>query len=400
MSSTGFTIHHLPYGVITTPDNQTPILATAYEDYAINLATLAEKGLFEETPNFKILKDALGVSSQIIFIPFLPNSPFFTPPKPSPKQHTNQPHHHQRTTWNAFAALPQEIHQAFRQILKSYLTTRNPKSDPYASSWHRLDTITLHFPMRTTNYSDFYCSLEHATNCSAVFNFPVSPTWYTLPQVYNGRTSSLAVTNTPITRPCGIFPVPNKSSTTPAPATFQPEPKLDFELEMGVFISRPVPRGQRLPITEAKDHIFGIALLNDWSARCIQFYEIQPLGPFHSKGSLTSVAGWITPIEALEESALCPRAIAQSPAPLPHLSLPETHASTAAWSVELSATVIRAGQEYEFTRSNLNELYWSPLQQITHLASAGEGLSTGDIFGTGTLSSSRVNAEGEKTGLG
>lgn len=251
--------------------------------------------------------------------------------------------------------------------------------------------------MQTSNYSDFYCSLEHAQNCSKVFNLTLGGTWYTLPQVYNGRTSSLAVTDTPITRPCGIFPLPSESTSAPK-ATFQAESKLDFELEMGVFISQPLPRGHRLPITNAKDHIFGIALLNDWSARSIQFYEIQPLGPFHSKGSLTSVSGWITPIEALEEVATCPRATPQSPGPLPHLSVPDPQ--TEVWNVEVTASVIRGGQEYTFTRSNLNELYWTPIQQITHLASAGEGLSTGDIFGTGTMSSSRVNADGEKIGLG
>lgn len=246
--------------------------------------------------------------------------------------------------------------------------------------------------MQTFNYSDFYCSHEHAKNCSAVFGFPISPSWFTLPQVYNGRTSSLAVTGTPITRPVGIFPL-NPGD----PVTFQAESKLDFELEMGVFISRPVARGTRLAIAEAKSHIFGLALLNDWSARRIQFHEIQPLGPFHSKGSLTSVAGWITPIEAVDAVAQSARHTPQDPAPLPHLTYP--HAASATWNVHVSATLVRDGREFALSTSNLNELHWTPLQMVAYLASAGEGLQTGDLFGTGTLSSARTDARGEKVGL-
>lgn len=247
--------------------------------------------------------------------------------------------------------------------------------------------------MASQNYSDFYCSYEHAKNCSDIFGFQISPGWYHLPQVYNGRTSSLAVSGTPITRPCGIFP-----SKPGAPPTFQAEGKLDFELEMGVWISNSVPRGARLSIADAKEHIFGITLLNDWSARQIQFFEMQPLGPFHSKGSLTSVSPWIVPVEALEEVANCPRHYEQDPVPLPHLSWTGDK-ERATWSVDVECKLVRDGTTYTLSQSNLNELHWTPLQQITHLASAGEGLQAGDVFGTGTISSSRTNEKGEKIGL-
>lgn len=199
--------------------------------------------------------------------------------------------------------------------------------------------------------------------------------------MYNGRTSSLAVSGTPITRPMGIFP-----AQPGAPPTFQAENKLDFELEMGIWISNGVPRGQRLDIAKAKNHVFGITLLNDWSARSIQFAEMQPLGPFHSKGSLTSISPWIIPIEALDEFASCPRHSEQTPKPLPHLTPSDPAKST--WNIHVQCSVIRDGKEFVFAQSNLNELHWTPLQQITHLASAGEGLSPGDVFGTGTISSS------------
>jgi len=247
--------------------------------------------------------------------------------------------------------------------------------------------------MHTSNYSDFNCSYEHGKNCSDITGFPISQGWYYLPQVYNGRTSSLAVSGTPLTRPCGIFPL-----KPGAPPTFQPETKLDFELEMGVWISRPVPRGQRLDIANAKQHIFGLTLLNDWSARQIQFFEMPPLGPFHSKGSLTSVSPWIVPIEALEEVAACSRSYKQEPPALPHLSWPGGE-DRATWNVHVEATLIRGDESYTLSQSNLNEMHWTPLQQVTYLGSAGEGLSSGDCFGSGTISSSRLNARGEKIGL-
>lgn len=143
----------------------------------------------------------------------------------------------------------------------------------------------------------------------------ISPNWFTMPSVYNGRTSSLVVSGTPITRPYGMYPNPKD----PNIISFNPESKLDFELEMGVWLSKPLPRGQRLNIAQAKDHIFGLSLLNDWSSRQIQLFEMPPLGPFHSKGSATTVSPWIVPIEALE-LAKCERKTKQDPPPPPHLT--------------------------------------------------------------------------------
>jgi len=193
-----------------------------------------------------------------------------------------------------------------------------------------------------------------------------------------------------------VFPQRDVDGKVSTP-NFQPETYLDFELEMGVFLSKPIPRGQRLKIDDAKESIFGLVLLNDWSSRNIQFYEMPPLGPFHSKGSGTSISPWIVPIEALEAVA-CPRHTTQEPAPMSHLNW--TDDAKATYNVEVSVKIIRDGQTYTLGNSNLNELHWTPFQQITHLGSAGEGLATGDIFGTGTMSSSRTNEQGEKIGLG
>jgi fumarylacetoacetase len=147
----------------------------------------------------------------------------------------------------------------------------------------------------------------------------------------------LVVSGTPVTRPVGVFPLPNSDGSKASP-TLQPETHLDFELEMGIFLSKPVPRGQRLRIEDAKDSIFGLVMLNDWSSRSIQFFEMAPLGPFHSKGSATSISPWIIHIEALDAVA-CPRHAAQEPAPLPHLNLPE--AGKATFNIEISVKVLR-----------------------------------------------------------
>ncbi|KFZ23865.1 hypothetical protein V502_01651 [Pseudogymnoascus sp. VKM F-4520 (FW-2644)] len=228
--------------------------------------------------------------------------------------------------------------------------------------------------------------------CTEIFNMKsINPNWFIAPSVYNGRTSSLVISGTPITRPYGVIQPPSAS------AYFGPTHALDFELEMGVFLSKPVARGLRVNINDAADHIFGFVMLNDWSSRDIQVFEMPPLGPFHSKGSGTSISPWIVTPEALEV-VMGPRESVQEPRPLPHLDWNDDKRAT--FDIEVSVKIIRNGKSFMIGQSNLNDLHWTPFQQLTHLASAGEGLATGDIFGTGTISNDRVNENGEKAGLG
>jgi fumarylacetoacetase len=155
--------------------------------------------------------------------------------------------------------------------------------------------------------------------------------------VYNGRTSSLVISGTPIARPYGI--VPSSPSNPKSQPVFRQTQALDFELEMGVFISKPLERGQRLDIADAKEHIFGLVLLNDWSSRDIQMFEMQPLGPFHGKGSGTTISPWIVTMEALTEAEAA-RHMLQLPAPLPHLEWIGKE-SEATFDIEVSAKIIR-----------------------------------------------------------
>ena len=143
---------------------------------------------------------------------------------------------------------------------------------------------------------------------------PISQNFFSIPSVYNGRTSSLRVSDTPIRRPRGVM-----QECPTSPPSFTTSKRFDFELEMGVFLSKPLPAGHILDIQNARDHIFGFVILNDWSARDIQGFEMAPLGPFHSKGSGTSISPWIVTLEALDNVA-CPVQTPQSPAPLPHLT--------------------------------------------------------------------------------
>ncbi|KAJ5668504.1 uncharacterized protein N7477_007074 [Penicillium maclennaniae] len=352
--STPFPIDNIPFGVISTADNPAPRCATALDHDVIDLSALECDGLFGSIQGF-------GEKS-IFSKPYL----------------------------NDFASLPIESRRQARQILRDSLPRLREDKARANQYFIPLGLVQNHYPMQTSNFSDFYCSLEHAQNCSAIFGLSESPNWRVIPTVYNGRTSSLNV-GPALTRPHGVF------KDEAGKYAFMPTRKLDMELEMGVFISKPLNTGQILNIKDVKDHIFGFVILNDWSARDIQAFEMAPLGPFHSKGFGTSISPWIVTMDALDSVRSAVK-VQQEPAPMPHLTW-QGDSGGATFNVSLSARVIRNGKSYDLTDTNLNELYWTPYQQLTHLASAGEGLKTGDIFGTGTISSARTDENGEKRGL-
>ncbi|KAL1895713.1 hypothetical protein Sste5346_005185 [Sporothrix stenoceras] len=285
-----FTINNLPYGVISTKTDTTKRCATVLKNHAIDLSVLHSQGVLSDIPG---LVDNVFAQENL----------------------------------NDFAKLPKETRVAVREKLQAYLAVSEPTSPAFIP----LAEVENHFPMETRNFSDFYCSLEHTINL-LLNKTDINPNWYTVPMVYNGRTSSLVVSGTPVHRPCGVFPT-EKSNGKPA---FQPEIHMDFELEMGVFLSKPLDRGQRLDINTCRDHIFGFVLLNDWSARNIQLFEMAPLGPFHSKGSGTSISPWIVTAEALEP-ILCPRVTPQTVSPPTHLTGNEN--ADATYDIELSVRI-------------------------------------------------------------
>jgi fumarylacetoacetase len=231
-----------------------------------------------------------------------------------------------------------------------------------------LGDTALGMPFEVADYVDFYSSLHHATNLGRMFRpdaEPLLPNWRHLPVGYHGRSGTVVPSGTPVRRPSGQRPGPS----------FGPSARLDIELEAGFVIGTPSVMGEPVPVERALDHVFGMVLVNDWSARDIQAWEYQPLGPFLGKSFATSVSRWVVPLDELRDRRVPGEP--QDPAPLPYLA-EDPWAYDVALEIELNGTVI--------ARSNTRHLYWSIAQQIAHLTVNGASLRTGDLLATGTIS--------------
>ncbi len=246
------------------------------------------------------------------------------------------------------------------------------------------------------DYTDFYASIHHATRMGRRFrpDNPLLPNYKYVPIGYHGRASSIVVSGEEIRRPCGQ--IKPQGATVPE---FGPSRALDYELEVGVFVGAGNSRGQSIPIGEAGEHIFGLCLVNDWSARDIQSWEYQPLGPFLGKDFATTLSPWIVPIEALTpyHVPVAPRP-AGDPEPLPYLQSPSADRDGIDLTVEAyleTGSMREAGTAPALvSRANLRELYWSLAQLVTHHASNGCNLRPGDLLATGTVSGAEEGSEG------
>jgi fumarylacetoacetase len=238
------------------------------------------------------------------------------------------------------------------------------------------DDVELLMPFEVADYVDFFSSLHHATNMGRMFRpdaEPLLPNWRHLPVAYHGRSGTVVPSGTPVRRPCGQRPGPE----------YGPSLRLDIELEAGFVVGVPSALGEPVPLERALDHVFGMVLVNDWSARDIQAWEYQPLGPFLGKSFATSVSPWVVPLTELE-GRRAPGA-PQEPEPLPYLR-EEPWAYDIALEVELNGTVI--------ARTNTRHLYWSIAQQVAHLTVNGASLRTGDLLATGTISGPTPDSRG------
>jgi fumarylacetoacetase len=228
--------------------------------------------------------------------------------------------------------------------------------------------VTMHLPCRIGDYVDFYSSLHHAENVGRIFrpdSEPLTPNWRHLPIGYHGRSGTIVVDGTPIRRPNGQH----------SPGDFGPTQKLDFELEMGFITGSGPGLGEPIPVDEAESYIFGLVLVNDWSARDIQAWEYQPLGPFLGKSFATTISPWLVPLAELADRRTEPPT--QIPAPLPYLT-PAGRGIDLDLEVRLNDRVI--------SRSNLQNLYWTMSQQLAHATSNGATIRAGDLFASGTIS--------------
>lgn len=248
---------------------------------------------------------------------------------------------------------------------------------PQAQAEHAL-------PARIGDYTDFFTSWHHMLNAGRIFqpDAPPLPNFRWLPIAYHGRASTVEVSGAPVWRPKGI----TRAAGEAAPR-FGPVERLDYELELGAWIGPGTPRGAPIPVGGAERHIFGLSLLNDWSARDVQAFEAMPLGPFLAKNFLTTVSPWVVTLEALAPYRCALPRGSDDPPHLPHLAPPDP--GTAGIDIQLQAllqTPLGGDAVFELSRSSLRHGYWSLAQMLSHHAEGGCALRPGDLLGTGTQS--------------
>lgn len=338
-----FPIQNLPFGVYRTADTP-PRLCSAIGAHVADLKVLADHGFFDD----------LDIDKAVFGQPVL----------------------------NDFIALGKEKTSAVRNRLSEILDDDLDEWDASELAEFFLipqSRAEMLLPLHIGDYTDFYSSLEHASNVGAMFRDPANPllpNWRHLPVAYHGRASSIVVSGTPIRRPYGQI-MPNDA----VQPLFTPSRALDYELEMAFVVGKSTALGQTIPVGEAEDYIFGLALFNDWSARDIQRWEYVPLGPFLSKNFASTISPWIVTLEALEPFRV--DGPVQEPEVLPYLKT----AGKKNFDIRLEVELITAsGAQANVCRSNFKYLYWNMSQQLAHHTVNGCNVRVGDVCASGTIS--------------
>ncbi|MDC3081023.1 fumarylacetoacetase [Paracoccaceae bacterium] len=339
-----FPLNNLPFGVCFEKDKKKCFSASAIGDQVLNL-TLAEE--LDLIPSF-------GFKNVLL---------------------------------NSFMSKGSNVRKEIRKVLQDLLSDNSKKRSEVERCLLPSSECYNDKAFNVSEYTDFYSCKNHALNASKIIrgeNAELSNNWYSLPVAYNGRASSVRITGSDISRPTGqIFDQDNGI------VKFEPTRKLDFELEIGTIIGGSLPVSKTLDFEEAENLIFGYVLLNDWSARDIQAWEYQPLGPFLSKSFGTSISPWIITPEALEPFKRKP--LERKFQLLPHFEDDKAFF----FDISLNVTLIEEdGSQTKITETNSKELYYSTVQQVIHHASAGCGLSTGDLMGSGTISGTEKGSFG------
>lgn len=341
-----FPIQNLPYGIFHPRSGGTPRAGVAIGDFVLDLAVLEAKDLFQHPA----LRQA---------------RPFAQP------------------SLNRFFSLGREAWKAARAKISHLLRADVPRlrddAELRAAAFHRMQDVTLLLPAEIGDYTDFYSSKEHATNVGTMFRGPeqaLQANWLHLPVGYHGRSSSIVVSGHDVRRPRGQIKPPD------GPPVFAPSAQLDFELEVGFFIGAGTQLGVPVPADDAAEHIFGLVLVNDWSARDIQKWEYVPLGPFLAKNFATTISPWVVPLDALEPFRCA--GPAQHPEPLPYLR------TTRDWAFDIHLQVALQtdgmAEPEVICRSNFRYLYWSMAQQLAHHTAGGCNVRPGDLMASGTIS--------------
>lgn len=280
-------------------------------------------------------------------------------------------------TLNPLLALGHDAMSALRARLAEVLADPGPT---LLAAFRPVDEVPLRLPVAITNYVDFYASKTHASNLGRILRpdgDPLTPNWVWLPIGYHGRVSTIVPSPTPIRRPKGIRLVDG----TPR---YGPSLRLDIEAEVGFVIGRSSEPGVPLAPSQFFDHVAGVVLVNDWSARDVQAFEGQPLGPFLGKSFATSISPWLTPLEALADARV--PAVVQDPAPLPHLVDDDP------WNLALDLVIALNGEV--IARPPFASTYWTPGQQLAHQTANGADVRVGDLFASGTVSGPRPDQFG------
>ncbi len=355
---TDFPLQNLPLGVVEADGGRR--LGAAIGDAVLDLAAAADEGLLDGLDAATL--DAL-----------------------------RQP------SLNALMGLGPAVRHRLRHRLFDALRAGAPREHETRRHLRPVSACRMALPAAVGDYTDFYASIDHATNVGRMMrpDQPLMPNYPWVPIGYHGRASSLLVSGTPVRRPSGQSRAPEAES----PA-YGPSRRLDYELELGLYVGQGNALGEPVPIGRAADHLFGVCLLNDWSARDVQAWEYQPLGPFLAKSFATSVSPWVITLDALEPFRVPPRPRAPGePAPLPYLHEARDQ-EWGAFDVTLEVWLRSAAMKADgvppvrVSRSRARDLYWTPAQMLAHHASNGCNLRPGDLFGSGTVSGPTPDARG------
>ena len=340
-----FSIHNIPFGIFSTK-SLSPRAGVAIGNHILDLVALSQLNVFDfDTSVFE--KDTL----------------------------------------NDFISLGKPITNKVRTSIQNWILDKNSPIADKPNLFVLQSKSKMHLPLKIGDYTDFYSSLEHATNVGTMFrdkDNPLLPNWKHIPVGYHGRASSIIVSEESIRRPKGQIMPPDSSSPI-----FQATQRLDFELEMAFITGKKTKIGEPISINNAEDHIFGLVLLNDWSARDIQKWEYVPLGPFLGKSFASSISPWIVTLEALEQFKVS--GPSQNPEVLPYLK----YSGKKNYNIELEVSIKpEDSEEQVIAKSNFKYLYWNMAQQLTHQTVNGCNINVGDLYGSGTISGKSADSYG------
>lgn len=350
-SQSDFSIYNIPFGVAVFEDDEIACV-TRVGDTVINLAVLFDKGYFDQFDLEENVFEAFAL--------------------------------------NDFISLGKAYTVPMREHLQKLLLEGSELSKDKATlelALYPIEQAYMQLPVHIPNYTDFYSSIEHATNVGKMFRDPdnaLLPNWKHIPVGYHGRASSIVVSGTPLYRPKGQ----TKANDADLP-TFGPSKRLDFELEMAFITNSFTDLGESISTAEAEDHIFGLVLFNDWSARDIQRWEYVPLGPFLAKNFGSSISPWIVTLEALEDFRV--EGPKQEPEVLPYLQ----YEGKKNFDIQLQ-TILQpeGGEENVICNSNFKYMYWNMAQQLAHHTVNGCNLEVGDMYASGTISGKSEDSYG------